>query len=487
MRFSIIRPLVIGLATGASLLAGACDKTATPVDTTPTPAVVSLANYSTTPALVKNVMAGVTPYSLVGSDDAFPATPSFIFGGSIDGMGLMKDPTNGAFKLYLNNEDNFSVAEFWFEGTMKPAGGRYILNSTGGGFRLCSATLATPEEHGFGPLFLTAGESSEESMIRAVTPGSALNTSVTLPALGRWNGEQALPLPKTAYTGKTVIIVGDDDSNTQGGQVVAYVSNTVGDLENGSLYMLARTDNNQRERDMVLGQTYPVVFRQINNQKTLTGNQINALVPSLQAIRFGRVEDVDYRRVTGSGREVYFAVTGQAFTGVNADSSRTKYGRIYRLILSTSDPLAGTLEVVLDGDVRPGVAAQFQNPDNVTVTQNYVYIQEDPNGYGDEGHDARIYQYNIATKALTIVLELDQRRGEAKYNVGQAGNSSAFGAWEVSGLIDISDVIGQPDVFLVGVQAHTWTGAKYQNPDGGTIRTAENQASQLLALRGLPR
>jgi hypothetical protein len=52
-----------------------------------------------------------------------------------------------------------------------------------------------------------------------------------------------------------------------------YVSNTVGDLDNGGLYMLARVDNNIRERDMAIGQTYPVEFRQIQNQRTLTGRR----------------------------------------------------------------------------------------------------------------------------------------------------------------------------------------------------------------------
>jgi hypothetical protein len=43
---------------------------------------------------------------------------------------------------------------------------------------------------------------------------------------------------------------------------------------------------------------------------------------------------------------------------------------------------------------------KFQNPDNICVTKNYVYVQEDANGYGDETHDAYIYQYNMATKQL---------------------------------------------------------------------------------------
>jgi hypothetical protein len=47
---------------------------------------------------------------------------------------------------------------------------------------------------------------------------------------------------------------GDDDSGTYGGQVFMYVSNTVGDLANGSLYD-ERTNDNQRER-WVVGESY---------------------------------------------------------------------------------------------------------------------------------------------------------------------------------------------------------------------------------------
>ncbi|MEZ0131175.1 hypothetical protein AB9T88_15955, partial [Flavobacterium sp. LBUM151] len=109
-------------------------------------------------------------------------------------------------------------------------------------------------------------------------------------------------------------------------------------------------------------------------------------------------------------RELYFNATGQDVTGINADASRTKYGRVYKLNLDAVDPLKGTLEVILNGDNRSGIAGKFQNPDNICVTTNYVYVEEDSNGYGDETHDAYIYQYNIATKELKVVLELDHRR-----------------------------------------------------------------------------
>ena len=460
---------------------------------------ITVQNRSVTPVLAKLLpgAAGgrlgaesVKLSSLISSDDRLDGSPNFVFGGSADGAGIFQNP-DGNYSILVNNEDNFSVARLTLDKSFKPVKGEYILNSDGGTWRLCSATLATPLEHGFGPVFLTCGESGQESRTHALKvdadPQQA-GISREVPGLGRWSAENALPLPKTAYPGKTVIIIGDDDSDVNGGQLAMYMTNTVGDLDNGSLYMLKLADGNQVERAMVAGTSYNVEFVKIENHKTLTGAQINAKVNELKGMKFGRVEDVDYRKGGGAnGREVIFAVTGQNNTGANADYSRSKYGRIYRLTMDASDPTKGKLEVLLDGDDRNGPAKTFQDPDNVCVTTNYIYIMEDPNEYGDEKHDGYVYQYNINTKQLTPIIELDHRRTEAdaaKYNVG---GTSKFGSWESSGMIDISDVTGKPNTFMLGIQAHTWRGDQYKGVDGGSVRKAENQASQLILIEGLPR
>ncbi|HYF04136.1 MAG TPA: hypothetical protein VEC36_12205 [Patescibacteria group bacterium] len=442
---------------------------------------VILKNHSVTPALVKNVMPGLEVYSLMGSDDTFEQSPNFIFGGSADGAGLLKN-SDGTYSFLVNHEDNFSVSRVTLDKTFKPVKGEYILNSDGGMYRLCSATMATPAEHGFGPTFITCGESGPDSEIHAVDPVS--KNSQILKAFGRWSTENAVPLPKSAYSDKTVVIIGDDDSGEHGGQVAMYVGNS-GDLNNGNLYVLARTNDNIKERDMVAGQSYAVEFRQIPNQKSLAPTEFNTKSTELKSIQFGRVEDIDYRKNAGQrGRELYFTVTGQNNTQANADYSRTKYGRVYRLVLDAKNPLKGTLEVILDGDDRSGIAGKFQNPDNIMVATNYVYIQEDPNGYGDETHDAYIYQYDIASKQMKVVMELDHKRGDAKYNVG---GDSKFGTWEYGALIDVSAETSSANTFMLAVQPHSWRGDKYKNPDSGSKRPDENQASQILMLKGLPK
>jgi hypothetical protein len=480
-----MKKIILPLLLLTSLLSCNDDATATKTD-------VVLATQSVTPVLLKK-QAGfenLELFSLITSDDVLPASPNFVFGGSADGSGLLKN-ADGTFTFLVNNEDNFSVSRITLDKTFKPVKGEYLLNSNGGTWRLCGATMATPAEHGFGPLYLTCGESGQESRTHGLDPYADAGTnsvSKELAGLGRLSAENALPLRAAAFAGKTVVVIGDDDSGTYGGQLFMYVSNTVGDLANGSLYMMKRNDDNQREKDMVTNQSYGVSFVKIENHTTLTGAQINASVNTLKAIKFGRVEDLDYRKGgKDADRELYFNVTGQNISGTNADASRTKYGRVYKLNLDAKDPLKGTLEVVLDGDDRTGIAAKFQNPDNICVTKNYVYVQEDANGYGDESHDGYIYHYNIATKQLKVVFELDHRRtaaDAAKYNVGGTSN---FGDWEYGALIDVSEQLGIDDTFLLSVQPHTWTGDKYKGVDGGTGRPNENQASQIVLIKGLAR
>jgi hypothetical protein len=171
--------------------------------------------------------------------------------------------------------------------------------------------MATPAEHGFGPLYLTCGESNVEGNVHGLDPlAPAGNPSVghELKALGYRSAENAVPLPKKAYPGKTAIVIGEDADDASGGQVFLYLANSTGDLQNGEQYMLRRTDGNQRETDMIPGTTYDVEFTPYD--KTLTGKQVADLTDQLKAIKFGRVEDVDYRKGSAdNGRELYFTVT----------------------------------------------------------------------------------------------------------------------------------------------------------------------------------
>ena len=449
---------------------------------------VELKTHSKTPAMIKKLSGfeSIEVFPLISTEDDLEASPSFVFGGSADGAGFFKT-SDGGFGLVTNHEDNFAVSRVMFDKTLKPISGEYILNSNGAPYRLCSATLATPEEHGFGPVFLTCGEGfGGESKVHVIDPNGpasqASDPSRQKPALGTWSGENALPLPKTAYASKTVIMITDDDTTPTGGQVVMYIANTVGDLDNGNLYVMRRVDQNILETALVESTPVDVEFVQIANQKTLTFAQTNAEAAKLKAIAFGRVEDIDYRK-DGVGRELYFNVCGQS---IPANQDRTKYGRVYKLVLDANDPLKGKLELILDGDKKTdGKAKEFQNPDNILVTANYAYIQEDPNTYGDEQHDSYIYQYNLATKELKKVFEADHFRGTALQATYKSTDKK--GDWEYGALLDVSDAVGINDVFILAIQPHTWRYEEFKGVDGGSGRLNEDQGSQIVVIKGLPR
>ena len=125
----------------------------------------------------------------------------------------------------------------------------------------------------------------------------------------------------------------------------------------------------------------------------------------------------------------------------------------------------------------------FEPSRNICATRNYLYLQEDANGYGDETHDSYIYQYEIATGTLRPVLEIDHRRNDPYY--GGAGTKK--GSWEYGTMLDISEATGQENTFAICIQPHTWRGPRYRNPDGGSLRESENQASQIVIVKGLGR
>ena len=460
-------------------------------------AVIDLKPYSVTPLLLKKTadFDAVEVFPLISSEDQLEGSPGFVYGGSADGMGLLK--SGSGYTLLVNHEDNFSVSRIHLDKSFRPNSGEYILNSNGGIWRLCSATLATPEEHGFGPLYLTCGESGPESQTHGINPYADPNDaafSQAIPAFGRWSAENAVPLPKTAFPQRTVVLIGDDDSGAAGGQLAMYLTDAgnAGDLAGeknneatASVYVLRRTDLNTREMDLQEGQPADVEFALISNSKDIkqmTGAQINAKSTEVRSLAFGRVEDIDYRKGSADGgREIYFNVTGQS-----GNSARSKYGRVYKLTLNTKDPLKGVLTLILDGDAANGKARDFQNPDNILVTENYAYIQEDPNTYGDEQHDAYVYQYNLETGNLAKVFELNHHRDNPELR-DKFQSTSTRGNWEYGALIDISDIIGVENTFLMNIQPHTWRREEFRNPDRGSIRVNENQGSQTVVIRGLPR
>lgn len=483
--------LVLALAAGSALTSCKDDKDGNPEF----PSAVEFKDYSVNPSLVKTLSGfdQVKINTLISSDDVLEQSPGFVYGAQPDGAGFMRNPNGDGYIMVTNHEILQSVSRVYLDKTLKPVKGEYIVDGAGGMWRLCSATLATPQEHGFGPTLLTAGESGIESMIHSIDPLGSVSdksrTDRTLPALGKCSAENAVPLPKSAYPNKTVIFIGEDESNPANsmGQVNMYLSNTTGDLQNGKLYMLRRKDLNIVETAMEVGKTYDVEFVEYNNVSSSTGAQLAAQSVEKKALQFARVEDLDYGKGnTTNQRTLYFTSTGVSPDKVNPAPGLTMWGRVYKVELDAKDPLKGTITPLIDGNEDPGNS--IVNPDNICVTENYVYIQEDGDSfYTNNKHDGRIWQYNIRTKALKPMLEMNHRRDDATFNAKyNSKDDNRLSSWEYGAMLDISDLVGVPGTFIVNIHPHTWQDARYKGADGSGVST-NNEGGQTVILTNVPR
>ena len=429
---------------------------------------------------------------LLTSEDQLAAAPDFVYGSMADGAGLLANQ-DGSFTLINNIEADFSVARIIMDADLKPFSGEYILNSVATGFTAqCSGSLVSVEEHGFGPLYLSGGEWSGGSADYA--PGvyrldidkeaTQASTPDRIAAMGEWITENAVAIGKDAYDDKTVVIIGDDDSNNSvpEGHLAMYVGDR-GDLNGGKLYALRVTSPGiEWEVDMTEGQEYNAEFIELAERDLVS---LNEECLDRGAMGFSRVEDIDWRRGSAENqRTFYFAVTGRERDGLRGRG--TFAGRIYKVELNENDPAgAAKITCVLDGDKVGGKAAGFHSPDNVLVTENYIYIQEDPNGISGKTGFAKLYQYNIETGEVKTVLECDQTAAEA------AGYGTTGSTWEITGMIDVSDVTGQDNTFLLITQNHGWVpadGSAFTDPNAvAQVDLSIKEGSMLYLVKGLER
>ena len=429
----------------------------------------------------------VKTYPILSSEDKLEASPDFVYGSMADGAGLLKDE-DGSYTLINNIEADYSIARIKLDGTFKPVSGEYILNAKAtANTAQCSGSMVTPEEHGFGPLYLSGGEWGGASQaVFATDPykdASAASSARILTSFGQWVTENAVVIGKDAYPDKTVAFIGDDqgDNNTPSGQLGMYVGNR-GDLEGGKLYGLKVTDAAiDFEVKMNEGVEYPIEFVELKEREK---DLLDTESKTKGVMGFSRLEDIDWRRGSAkNNREIYFCVTGRKKDGLVGKG--TIYGRIYKVVLNENDPTKlGTITCVLDGDLANGKAKSFHSPDNILVTQNYAYIQEDPNGYfdgADKTHYARLYQYNLLTKELKTVLECDQLLAASN------GYGTISKAWEITGMIDISETIGKDNTFLLITQNHGWNREGFTDPNANPDLEHRNEGSMLYVIEGLKR
>ena len=455
----------------------------------------------------------VDAYSLISSTDILD--DGFRLVGAQDGAGFLRD--GDGYIYVVNAEDDYAISRIHLDRNLNPTGGDWLLNSGVADFaRQCSGTMWERDIHG-GPrdLFLSASESFNYD-VKGIDPYIATpqpTADYGLDALGEFEWENAVPLPRDAYPGKTVIIGGDDDSSDSEGQVTLYYSeNGNADLNNGKIYVLkfkqvasGETDEDgnpinpkhvdegkiYNEGDLAFGETYDIEFVEIENGAEMTKDEMEQACIAVGASAFMRVEDVDYQKGPDeNARNVYFAVTGRG----PGRGTYNDWGTVYKLALDEESPFEGKLTQIISGNTdtnnMDGNLAALQSPDNIAVTENFIYTQEDPNSF-DRGHAAAIYQSNLNGNNIKTVLEMVVRNDLDPS--GSTGFSGEFGA-----LVDISDKIGIDDTFLLNLQPHYWESEDFKNVDGHDMESdrpdaiaagarEDDQGGQIVILKGLPR
>ncbi|NBU46508.1 MAG: hypothetical protein EBS34_03515, partial [Flavobacteriales bacterium] len=282
--------------------------------------------------------------------------------------------------------------------------------------------------------------------------------------VGAWENALACPVSQD----KTIVI-GLNDGGTPttaaiNNSVVVYVGNK---QTTGSEVDKAGLTNGQLSYVKVTG-----VSAEISNTTTrataITSGSTFTL-DNTTSTKFSRPEDGGWDPSDPS--KFYFVTTDQidlASDGLGAQIGRS---RLWRLnFTDISNPaLGGTIDLLLDGTEGGNMY------DNMTIDKfGHVILQEDP---GDNHHNAKVWQYTIATDQLTMLAKHDVSRfGDVVSGTTTTATSPYNKDEESSGVIDMSDILGN-GYFLMVDQAHYTTGLPTANVEGGQLLMMFNPAS----------
>ena len=212
--------------------------------------------------------------------------------------------------------------------------------------------------------------------------------------------------------------------------------------------------------------------------------------------QFLRIEDIAYDKRPGMSNVVYLVDSGRGSSGQGNGISTN--GRVWKMVLNPDDPkIVDSLSVLIEGDdAVVKTLNEIHQPDNIESTQNGLLITEDPGSsqqfnaaqqISDPGATtARLWYYRFSDGATFPVLNVDQSADEGITDEDSAATAGNWGAWETSGIVDVSAVYG-PNKFMIAVQAHSLYVDQDQlnapdGPDGGTAPdwTFKREGGQLL-------
>jgi hypothetical protein len=401
--------------------------------------------------------------------------------------------------------------------------GSYVIPSSANYQRFCSNFLATAAEGFSRPILFTNEEATDfvsrtgEAYPAPTTEPPSEQAGVvvaydvksgeyrTIYGMGRHNHENSVAIP--GYD-DLVLLSGDDTFSAPSSQVYSYVAADTNAVWNDEGRLFAFRSDNPAINDYgdllgaasVSGRFIPVPDPIADGPQGPLESWSNAE----NVFQFIRIEDIAYDRNTPN--VVYLADTGEPRAlpgpgparmtrGPSGTLGPFPNGRIFKMTLNPSDPLlVDRLEILFDADVFGyGSPGTLHNPDNLESTARSLLIQEDPGGH-NLGTPAKIWRYDLATSAMSIVAVVVQSEDGGETDVDGFANG-APGAWESTGIVDVSSVFG-PGTFLVNIQAGTlwvekdpaddnWTragGAWTPGPDGFPDWMNKRSGGQMLLI-----
>jgi hypothetical protein len=307
--------------------------------------------------------------------------------------------------------------------------------------RFCSADLAEPTAYfnsktGMGStarIFMNGEETGAEGRGFAhIATGADAGVSYELPALGKFSWENSVASPAES---DTTVVIGLDDATP--GQIYVYVgkkTNTGNEVEkagltNGRLYGVAVNGLLAETSASVPAPNTIFSLVDLGDVRNKTGATINTESNNGGVTQFLRPEDGAWD--PSNPNDFYFVTT-------NSFASPSRMWRL-RFTDPRKPMMGGTIEAVLDGTEGPKMM------DNIGIDKyGHVLIVED---VGNNVHNGKVWQYDIATDVLTLVGSHDTTRfiaGAANFLTQDE---------EASGIIDAQEILG-PGMFLTVDQAH---------------------------------
>lgn len=383
--------------------------------------------------------------------------------------------------------------------TLDPTTGKYLNSATGKTFsftRFCSSYLAQsgfvnrnnqPVPIYFAPEETTNSDGSSSSRGYAVYPNGE---AVALDGLGRYAKENLISASQYRATNsnKTVLLTTEDYKD---GELYMWVGQQTADdpngFKNGDLYVL-KVSNSEQESQIPNSPT-TATWTKVDKNVALGADGValsNFVNESGRSTNFRRLEDIS--EDPNNPGTFYFVTTGTKdnINGQevkNPSEAENPYGRLYRFSLNPSDPTGpiNNFELLLTGGPGKGVSY-----DNVVVDgQGNVLICEDETAFGGdvmkaENREGRIWSYNIASKQIVPIAELNESAQGPQFN-----QPNVKGEWETSGIVTVPNRQG---MYLFDVQAHTITdktALKGNYVEGGQLLVAMAPIADVLTGEGI--